>query len=227
MRGLVRSVRGSRIGTGAGRRWPCAGRKSWLRWIVAPHWCGPINANTDLQSVDSIHGAATARDPRFAGKSGVGIWASKSLSRSKSTIGQRDCAYPGVEDHATAEHCSASVLCRVLAGLPLEPVRPYRSAKCRYWPETVAPTGRVRGRYQGPSCRADLLQSRQKLTHSGQTPFVETWVRALGQAAAELHLLHPLKSSRPRKPSGACSVEAAMTRFERFVFSGSGSSGQA
>jgi len=37
----------------------------------------------------------------------------------------------------------------------------------REWPETVAPTGRARVRYQGPSCRADLLQSRQKLTRSG------------------------------------------------------------
>ena len=33
-------------------------------------------------------------------------------------------------------------------------------------PETVAPTGRVRVRYRRPICRADLLPSRQKLTHS-------------------------------------------------------------
>jgi hypothetical protein len=34
----------------------------------------PLAASADLQSIDSIHCAFIARDPRLAGKSGVGIW---------------------------------------------------------------------------------------------------------------------------------------------------------
>jgi hypothetical protein len=133
MGGLVRRV-GGRSGPRAGRRcrWPCGGRNSRpLRSAIAG-W-RPLNS-TALQSVDPIYSATIARDARFAGKSGVGIWARSSLSRSKSTVGPRDRGYPNVEDHATAEHCDVgvSVLCRALGGLPLESVQPYRGAKCRF-----------------------------------------------------------------------------------------------
>jgi hypothetical protein len=37
-------------------------------------------------------------------------------------------------------------------------------AKCRYWPEAVAPTGRVRVRYQGYSGRARVAVSRRFMT---------------------------------------------------------------
>ncbi len=37
----------------------------------------PVNS-TALQFIGSIHGAAIARDTRFAGKSGIGVWATLS-----------------------------------------------------------------------------------------------------------------------------------------------------
>jgi hypothetical protein len=45
----------------------------------------------------------------------------------------------------------------------------FRSGGGRFWPETVAPVGHLRVRYQGRSCRADLLRWRQKLTQSGHS----------------------------------------------------------
>jgi hypothetical protein len=53
---------------------PRAGHKSSLVCAAAIAGSGPVNATTDLQSIESVHGAANARDPRFAGKSGVDIW---------------------------------------------------------------------------------------------------------------------------------------------------------
>ena len=41
---------------------------------VGGPWLNPLAASADLQSIDSIHCASIARDPRLAGKSGVGIW---------------------------------------------------------------------------------------------------------------------------------------------------------
>jgi methylmalonyl-CoA mutase cobalamin-binding subunit len=61
---------------------------------------------------------------------------------------------------ATAEHrepCESRGS-RTVLGAPGGEIPPGDST------ETVAPTRRVRVRYEGPSCRADLLQSRQKLT---------------------------------------------------------------
>jgi hypothetical protein len=39
-----------------------------------------------------------------------------------------------------------------------------------YWPETVVPTDRPRVRFQESFCRADLVQSRQLMTHNGASP---------------------------------------------------------
>ena len=42
-------------------------------------------------------------------------------------------------------------------------------------PETVAPTGRVRVRFQDSFCRADLVLSRQKMTHTPLIRHVEAY----------------------------------------------------
>ena len=72
-------------GDGRHGRWTSRWRWSWRRrWIRRrPHrrrirrditGSRPFNATTRLQSIESIHRACPARDPRLAGKSWVNIW---------------------------------------------------------------------------------------------------------------------------------------------------------
>jgi len=75
MRGFLRRVCGNRIRTRAGRTSHSrAGHKSSLVCAAAMAGSRPVNASTHLQSIESVHGASSARDPRFAGKPGVDIW---------------------------------------------------------------------------------------------------------------------------------------------------------
>jgi hypothetical protein len=66
---------------GCPRRWTWWRWRRPLRWRPHGRWVPralagkrPFDPTTDLQSIDSIHCAFIARDPRLAGKSGVGIW---------------------------------------------------------------------------------------------------------------------------------------------------------
>jgi hypothetical protein len=66
---------------GCPRRWTWWRWRRRIRWRPHGRWVPraiagkrPFDATTGLQSIESIHCACLARDPRLAGKPWVGIW---------------------------------------------------------------------------------------------------------------------------------------------------------